>query len=100
MTTLNLAEIETRIKDNQIEMATLSTRYDQMVAEFKQQETEHNNNLQKHQQRYQQLVGAVAALEQLKRLLTEDAVAAPKNGEGKLKPVNRLAKKEPHQGGI
>lgn len=96
---LDLPEIETRIKDTQLEMATLSTRYDQMVAEFDQQTKEHNNKLQQHQQRYQQCVGAVAALEQLKRLLTDEAVAHPENGDGPPprppKPVNRLAKKLP-----
>ena len=96
MKALDLAEIETRIKDTQLEMATLSTRYDQMVAEFDQHAKEHNAKLQQHQQRYQQLVGAAAALEQLKRLLTDEAVAAPKNGEGHApKPVNRLAAKKP-----
>lgn len=97
MTNLNLAEIEARLKDNQIEMATLSTRYDQMVAEFDQHQREHTAKLQQHQQRYQQCVGAAAALEQLKRLLTDEAVAHPENGDGPPsrppKPVNRLAKK-------
>lgn len=87
MTTIDLAEIKRRIEDNQLEMAALSQRYDTMVAEFNQHTQEHNANLQRHQQRYQQCVGAAALLEQLKQLLT-----TPDNGAG-LKVVNRLAKK-------
>lgn len=94
MTTLDLAEIEKRLKDNQQEMITLAQRYDQMVAEFNQRQQEHNNKLTQHQQRYQQCVGAAAALEQLKRLLNNEVADAPNNGESKSKPaVNRLAKK-------
>jgi vacuolar-type H+-ATPase subunit D/Vma8 len=87
MTTLDLSEIETRIKDAQLEMATLSQRYDAMVAEFNQLTQEHNNRLTQHQQRYQQCVGAVAALEQLKRLLTHEVTSNNENQPA----VNRLA---------
>lgn len=98
MTTLNLAEIETRLKETQMEMVTLSQRYDAMVAEFNQRQQEHNNKLTQHQQRYQQLVGAAAALEQLKRLLNNEVADAPNNGE-RTKAVNRLVKKGVRQDG-
>jgi TolA-binding protein len=89
MKQLDIDQISERIQANKLEMATLQQQFDQMVAAFNQAQTEHNQKVAQGQNRFQQLVGAVAELEHLKRQLE----APENNGEPAPKEVNRLAKK-------
>jgi hypothetical protein len=86
MTTIDIETIEERIKANLIERATLQANFDAMVARFNQQAENHNKTVAEGQQRFQQLSGALAELEQLKAALLK----TENNGEPALK--NRLTK--------
>jgi len=63
--------IKKRIEENRLEIATLQSRHDAMVAQ-----------MQQNQNRYQQLIGAIAELELLvDRLNQLEVVYGTNNGE-------------------
>lgn len=87
---IDLKTIEERIKEYQVELAVLRQAHDQMVAVAQQQQQEFQNRVAQNQNRFQQLSGAIAELEQLK------ATCQPKESSNseprkKAKPADRLA---------
>ena len=86
MTTIDIEVIEERIKAVRVEQAVLTQNFDAMVARFNQQTENHNQQVAEGRNRFQQLLGSLAELEQLKATL----LATKENGEAA--PTNRLKK--------
>jgi peptidoglycan hydrolase CwlO-like protein len=63
---INITTIEERIKKYNVDLAILKQNHDQMVAAFQQHQKEFQDKVAANQNRYQQLTGAIAELEQLK----------------------------------
>jgi len=79
--------IEQRISKLREELQNLNNRHDAMVEDNKRINIEFGQEVQKNQNRFQQLVGAIAELENLQREAQADNGDAPAPKE-----KNRLAK--------
>lgn len=83
---LNLEKIENRIREYQVELAVLRTSHEHMVAAQQKATETFNEKVNANQIRFQQLSGAIAELEDLKKEFLST------NGEGQTKRHPRLDK--------